>query len=197
MSNQVQRTKMILLQTLVAVGIHAQATTIEKVDFAETRKVEDVELKLNGVGLRKVEKFGIPFKVYVAGLYLKAARSDANEILASEDPKFLRMVFVRRVNAADLVEAFVKGHSNNCLESCEESKKTLSKLADKISDFMDRGSMEFVFKKDKLEYSLNGRKAEAGSIDDKVFAKNFLAIFIGQTPPTEDFKQGLLGLKRP
>lgn len=197
MSIQVRRPKLILLQALVALGVHAEATTIEKVDFVETMKVDDVELKLNGVGLRKVERFGLPFKVYVAGLYLKVARSDANEILESEDPKFLRMVFVRRVNAPDLVDGFEKGHASNCLKDCEQSKKILRKLTDKISDILDKGSMEFVFKKDKLEYAINGRKSEKGSIDDKVFAKNFLATFIGKEPPTPDLKQGLLGLKRP
>lgn len=197
MSIQVRRPKLILLQALVALGVHAEATTIEKVDFVETMKVDDVELKLNGVGLRKVERFGLPFKVYVAGLYLKVARSDANEILESEDPKFLRMVFVRRVNAPDLVDGFEKGHASNCLKDCDQSKKILRKLTDKISDILDKGSMEFVFKKDKLEYAINGRKSEKGSIDDKVFAKNFLATFIGKEPPTPDLKQGLLGLKRP
>lgn len=197
MSIQVRRPKLILLQALVALGVHAEATTIEKVDFVETMKVDDVELKLNGVGLRKVERFGLPFKVYVAGLYLKVARSDANEILESEDPKFLRMVFVRRVNAPDLVDGFEKGHASNCLKDCGQSKKILRKLTDKISDILDKGSMEFVFKKDKLEYAINGRKSEKGSIDDKVFAKNFLATFIGKEPPTPDLKQGLLGLKRP
>ena len=68
--------------------------------FADSLKSGDKELVLNGLCLRKVHKFGIPIKVYVGGLYVAKKASDASELLASPNPKVVRLVFLRSVDMA-------------------------------------------------------------------------------------------------
>lgn len=68
---------------------------LEGVKMPEQVRVGDHSLKLNGMALRKVYKFGIPVKVYVAGLYLQEPSHDWEKIVADGRPKYLEMEFLR------------------------------------------------------------------------------------------------------
>ncbi|MCB0410918.1 MAG: chalcone isomerase family protein, partial [Bdellovibrionales bacterium] len=63
-----RRVGTVLFLVLMGFSAPTVARTLQEVDFAESIKLGEQELKLNGLGLRKVQKFGIPIKVYVAGL---------------------------------------------------------------------------------------------------------------------------------
>lgn len=171
----------------------AFAEKIEGVDFPPTVSVGGKELKLNGLGLRRVERFGLRFKVYVAALYSEKKLSTAEEAFADSGAKVLKMTFLRRVNAPDLVEPFETGHVNNCVQNCEPSKKVLKEMTAKLPDMLDKNTMEYVFLPDGVEYDLKGRSNLKGKLAGIDIAKNFLAVFIGKKPPTEEFRDGLLG----
>lgn len=174
-------------------GFSLHAETIEGIEYAPTVKVADQELKLNGLGLRKVEKFGLLFKVYVAALYLNQKVTTLEEALANSGPKMLKMTFVRRVGATDMVESFTSGHAKNCVTACEESKAALKELTNVIPDMLDKSTIEFRFLPNGIEYDINGRKKVAGKVQGATISKNLLAIFIGKNPPTDQLKKGLLG----
>lgn len=176
--------------------LNVGAATIEEVEFTETKEVGGQKLILNGMGLRKVEKFGFPFKVYVAGLYLKEKSSSDDAILGSKDAKVLKMVFLRRVGKSDIADAFNKGLVSNCGTDkavCEESKKTLKQLTDKMPDLLDKSSLEFIIQGDKVDFDVKARSDLKGTMSSTGFGARFLAIFIGPKPPTEVLKNGLIG----
>lgn len=171
------------------------AETIENIEFSPTTRVGNNELKLNGLGLRKVTKFGLDFKVYVAGLYTKSSATDAPALLASAEPKQLKMVFVRRVQANDLNEAYKNGLYDNCKENCDEAKAGLKELTAIMPEMLDKSTIVYTFTEDGVEYEIKGRKEAKGTIKGKAFSKALLATFIGEKPPTEKLKAGLLGAK--
>src|SRR4051812_29433753 len=88
--------------------------TLNDVEFPDQYKVGDKTLELNGLGMRKKDKFGLTFKVYVGALYLAKKTQSAEEILNSKEERVVKLSFVRRVDGKDLAEAFVDGFVKNC-----------------------------------------------------------------------------------
>src|SRR4051812_31752535 len=107
---------------LLTLGI-LHAREMEGVDFAEQMEINNTKLILNGAGLRTKRKFGMNFKVYVAGLYLQEKSDHAPEIIASDDTKFVRMIFLRRLDVDTLKEAYDESYNKNCKTECETAKK--------------------------------------------------------------------------
>jgi hypothetical protein len=173
--------------------VHARA--IEKVDFPETKDVAGAKLVLNGVALRTKRKIGIDFRVYVAGLYLVKKATASQEILASETPKVLSMQFLRSLSKSTLTEAWEEGYNKNCGKDCEATKGNLKAFNDLMADVKDGSKFVLTFTKDKVHIELDGKEKKAGDVASAAFSKDLLAVFIGEQPPTEDFKKGLLAGK--
>lgn len=189
--------KMLILALLLGVfSPTGLAASIQDVEFPETHKIQGETLVLNGLGLRKVVRWGISVRVYVAGLYLKEKSSNPQEILKSDSPKYLRMVFLRGVDKEDLQKAWKEGIRSNCPEKeCEEAKAKLKEFNKLMVDSKNKGTMEIQFFQDKVILDMDGRSKSQGTVESAVFSRNLLAVFIGEKPPTQDFKQGVLGLE--
>ena len=84
---------------LFALTAMTGAAELDGVVMPDTEDVAGHHLVLNGLGLRTYSILRV--HVYVAGLYLERRSSDPNAILASSQPKLLRFVFLRDVDAED------------------------------------------------------------------------------------------------
>lgn len=174
----------------------AHAKELEKRVFEETVKFEGKDLPLRGLGLRKVEKFGLPFKVYVAGLYIDDAKAtSAEQILSSDKPKVIQLQMLRRVSKDDISKAFADSHDANCAPTCAQSKAFWNEFAKLLPDLMDNSKLNFVVLKNELQVDVQGRDNTKGVIKSPEFSQNFLKIFLGPKPPTEALKAGMLGEK--
>jgi hypothetical protein len=167
----------------------AHGREIEKVVFAD--KLDP--LVLNGAGLRVKHKFGMDFKVYVAGLYLPAKSSCAAEIIASDFPKILRLVFLRSLDKETLREAWDESFNKNCKADCEAAKPQMKAFNDLMVDVKDQGELILKFDKDSVSVEIKGKEARSGKVTGEAIRRGLLAVFIGEQPPTEDLKKGLLG----
>jgi hypothetical protein len=159
------------------------------ISFPETLKVNDTTLTLNGVGLRTKTFFRV--KVYAAGLYLQTPTHDYKEAIYSDQLKKLDLVFLRDVKRAKLIESFKEGFNNNCEPLCKKVTTQFDKLADLISDTKHGDKIQFVFYPGRL-YVKQGQRSE--DISSRDFTKTILKIFIGDEPPTDELKTGLLGI---
>jgi hypothetical protein len=183
----------VCVATFAQLGL-VSAKTLEKVDMADTLKVETTDLVLNGMGLRKVSKFGIPIKVYVGGLYLQKKSADSKMILNSADRKRLVMQFVRPVDRDSLIEAFRNGYENNCQAACD-NKDLFTKFKDTIVSVREGNRIIFDFTAKDMTMESTGPNGRKDKFDSPDMAKNVLALFINdKAPPTPEFRQGLLGL---
>jgi hypothetical protein len=165
------------------------------VNFEDSMTIGATKLLLNGVCLRKVSKFGIPIKVYVGGLYVAKKSSKQEEILADPALKFLRLVFLRSVDGSTLEEAWTEAFKKNCDADCDKGKEGLQAFNKLMSDVRDKTKIEVTINKGTLEVDAGGRQPHKGKIENAPFAANFLKIFIGKEPPTEDCKAEFLGTK--
>lgn len=180
------------LLVVVAFGLGqaapAEAAELAGVSMADRATVGGESLVLNGLGLRKKAIF----KVYVAGLYLPTRQSDPAKILATDSPRMLAMEFLRSVGKGQLSGAW-----NDCLEqnvsnADAEVKKGFSMLDQWMGDVETGDRLRFVYEPGKgTSVELKNRKA--GTVEGRAFADALFSCWIGDVPPSADFKAGLLG----
>jgi hypothetical protein len=180
----------LVLSLLIA---FASAVEIEKVNFPGEMDVAGKKLVLNGFGKRVKKKFGMNFDVYVAGLYVPTKSGKASELIASDDVKVLRLVFLRSLDKSTLREAWEESYDKNCKFDCEASKAGLKAFNDLMVDVKDKSEMRLEFGKDGVSIEMNGKEKKSGKVAGEGFRKNLMSVFIGDEPPTEDLKKGLLG----
>jgi hypothetical protein len=159
------------------------------VELDDELSVGGKTLELNGMGLRK--KFVV--KVYVAGLYLEEPSGDVATIVASDQIK--RVVMHFRTNKATkkkMDAAWQEGFEKN-------SPAEYPALAERVRSFIALfGDMKV---DDVIELTLTpGAGTEVvlngevkGTIDGDDFGAALLRVWLGDHPPSEDLKEGLLG----
>lgn len=177
-----------VLALMLAVATASWAGELAGVSMPDTAQVGDQELMLNGMGLRK-KAF---IKVYVAGLYLAEKTTDSQAVLDSDSPRHLAMDFRYGVGAKKLCGAWDEGLEKNTSSPTDELKAKFATLCEYMED-MDKGdTMTYTYIPGKgTEISVNG--TVKGEIEGKAFADALWACWIGPEPPSQDFKEGLLG----
>ncbi len=166
------------------------AATCPDVNFPENIVVGKTDLVLNGIGLRKATFLGI--KVYVAGLYLPNKSSDAELILSSDQSWHLLLHFVRDVDSDDIQEALDEGFesaTDGKVKAMQEDIDSINKL---LPDLRDGDRLAFTHEVGK-GVSVGYNNIAKGEVMGDHLAATMLAIWIGQEPPNEDLKAGLLG----
>ncbi len=170
----------------------ATAGTIEKVEFPETLKLGEHSLLLNGMGLRSKRKLGMEFRVYVAGLYVKAKTNDEQKLIGDGEAKVIDMVFLRSLDKDTIVESWAEQITGNCKVNCDKIKDSMKPFLESLTAVKDKSRMRLAF--DKKGVILTAGAAPEMRIDDPSLATNLLAVFFGANPPTPELKKGLLGL---
>jgi len=177
----------ILMVLLVASVL--SAGELAGVQMKDEVMVGDSALVLNGMGVRK--KLWI--KVYVAGLYLEERTGEASQAVESEQAKQVVMHFMTdRATKEKMDDAWLEGFEAN-------NPGEFAKLEERVKTFMgyfgdmkeqDQVVMSFV-PGTGVEVSLNG--TVKGTIEGDDFARALLRVWLGDHPPTEDLKEGMLG----
>ena len=174
---------------LAASTLHtaALARELEGATLADTLKVGEKTLKLNGLDLRKKAMF----KVYVGGLYLESPSKDAGAILASDQAKAIRLHFLRDLTKGQLVEAFQEGFDANAKDKAAQ-KVAFDKMLALVPDVKEGSTLMFTYLPGKGT-TLHAADKELGVFEGKGFADAVFSIWLGPKPPSEDLKKGMLG----
>ncbi|MGI9274088.1 MAG: chalcone isomerase family protein [Endozoicomonas sp.] len=174
----------------------ASAVVLEGYEFPETVKVESdgPTLKLQGASVRT---WYLAIKGYVGALYLQNPSSVSSEILA--DDSHQRMTFTLlfdKMSARRVANSFYEAIQIN---TSEEEQIALQKDFEKFLAMQDgaihRGEasiIEFIPGKG-TQVTVAGEKK--GVIPDKRLFNALLRVWIGETPPTQKFKDEILGVK--
>ena len=178
-----------LLVVFVVVVPAVWAGELADVKMADEITVGDATLELNGMGLRK--KMWV--KVYVAGLYLESPAKDAAEAVSTGGTKRVVMHFLtNKANKKKMDAAWVEGFEAN-------SPAAYDRLKDRVKEFADLfGNMKVG---DVIELTMvpgGGTTASVsgetmGVIDGDDFAAGLLKVWLGDHPPSDELKAGMLG----
>jgi hypothetical protein len=180
--------RLLVAFTILALCVPVWAGELAGVKAPDTITVGEQKLVLNGLGLRKKAIF----KVYVGALYLPAKSSDPDAVIALEAPKRMEMHFLRDVDAAAIASAWKEGFANNSAAKLPALQTRLDGFAGKWQD-MKTGEVAAMtyLGGGILRLELKGK--EVGVFQGKEFADAVFACWLGNTPPSADLKNGVLG----
>jgi len=181
--------KAIAALAALVLAVPALAREVAGVDFPETASVAGTELKLNGAGLRK--KFII--KVYAGGLYLAQPSADANAIVVADAPKRVRMVFLRDVDKAKIMETYKEGfEANSAGPALAGLLAKLERLSPALADMKSGGEMSVAYEPGKGT-TVTAAGGGSVTVEGKEFADAMFRLWLGQKPAGDGLKSAFLG----
>lgn len=151
--------------------------------------VDGRKLVLNGMGLREATVFNV--NVYVAGLYLLKRSSNGEQIAAAEEPKQMRIQFLRDVSKSDMAEAIQKGFVRATGDSYGKLKARVERLMAVLPEFKNGDRFTITYRPGR-GVDLKSNSAST-TIEGADFARALFLIWIGKHPPNAGLKKGLLG----
>lgn len=168
----------------------AQDRKCRDVTFPEHIRMDGTDLTLNGLGVRKATFLKI--NVYVAALYVTKPQRDPTPLIQSDGPQELVVHFVRNVDVEDLHKAFGEAFERSPAGQSPSMKERIAKLNGWMRDMKTGQRLTFVrLPHSGLQVSVDG--AHQGTIEGDDFARAFLSIWLGESPPNPELKSGLLG----
>jgi len=189
-SSPVIASAMLLLCLCAGSAAKAAGRECDGVSFPEHVQAQGETLTLNGLGLRKATLFGI--KVYVGALYVAHTTSDAGTILNSRDPTEIELRFVFHVTAGQLRDAWREGFEKSAPGQLDQLQSRIARLNGWMTGVSSGQRMTFLrIPGVGIQYSLDG--IVKGTIAGDDFARAFLGIWLGPSPPNEALRAGLLG----
>jgi hypothetical protein len=181
-----------LVVALLLAAVPAQARDIGGVEVPESTQHGGRTLRLNGAGVRS--KF--LFKVYVGALYLESRSSDPAQILSTNAPWKISLVFLRDVDHEQVLDAFREAfEANNPPEELASLTAGLAKFHDEVmSNLTVRSGQEIVLAYRPGQGSTLTVPGGASShVGGKRFADALLRTWIGDHASDESLKDALLG----
>ena len=182
-------TSALILASMFA-GVPAFAATCPEVNLPAKVMVGKTNLVLNGIGLRKATFFSV--KVYVAGLYLPQKSVDAKKILNTNQSWKLVLHFVRDVDSDDFHDALVEGFENATDGNVEAMRPQIDAINALVPDLKVGDRLTFNHEAGR-GISVNFNDSSNSIVDGTDLAATLLTIWLGEDPPNEDLKTGLLG----
>jgi hypothetical protein len=172
----------------------SSARELEDIKMDDSIQVNGKTLTLNGMGLRRVTKFGIKIKVYVGGLYLEKKSSDSDAIIKSAEVKRFVMEMKQNVDREPMLEAFEKSFTENCTMNCETKLQQFGKFKSHVPSVRKKDRLVFTFLPTSTEFEVIGANSKKVTLEGADLSQNLLALFINKiSPPTPELREGLLG----
>lgn len=166
----------------------AWAGSLAGVTLDEEVMVNGDTLKLNGIGLRK--KFVV--KVYVGGLYLENPTTNAENAASSKQTKKMVMHFLtNKAKKKKMDSAWQNGFEDNWAHFAD-IKARVETFKSYFGDMKEGDVVEMTLVPGKgTTIVFNG--STKGVIEGDDFAEALVNVWVGESPPSDDFKKGLLG----
>jgi hypothetical protein len=158
--------------------------------FPATVSYGDRPLLQNGVGLCEWGFLGID--LYEAALYAERKVDSAAAALAEDQVLIIHLDFSRSLSADQLREAFTGATAANTGDQFGRYEPALQQLLATMRPVEARDCYTFVADPQLgLVVQRDGR--ELAVIDDDEFRRLFVRLYLGDRPPTEALRDGLLG----
>ena len=176
---------------LTATGVcAAQDRKCRDIAFPEHVLRDGADLALNGLGVRKATFLKI--NVYVAALYVTKPTREAVALINSDTSQELVLHFVRDVGVDDLTKAFREDFRHEGADRSQSMKDRIAKLNGWMTDMKKGQRLTFTrIPHAGMQVGVNG--TQKGLIEGDDFARAFVSIWLGATPPNPELKSGLLG----
>jgi len=174
----------------LALALPAQGTIVAGREVPEAIDVGGARLVLNGAGIRK--RFF--FKVYVGALYVRTRSSDPAAIVAADEPKAVRVLFLRNVSRAQMRRAYHDGIERNSPgPRIAELEAKLDVLSELLPEEIKEGTELAVTYVPGEGTTLQTSDGTRGTVAGKEFADAMFRTWLGEHPADRDLKDAMLG----
>lgn len=178
----------------VLLGLTAQAREVSDVSVAETARVGDAVLQLNGAGTRT----RVIIDVYVAALYLGQKTSSAEAVLADAGPQRMALHLLYGMSSAKLLNAFKDAieanHSPAELAALEPRLKKFYAIFESVSG-VNPGDVILLDYLPGSGTRVLIKGVDKGGVEGADMHRALLKIWLGEHPVQGDLKKALLGLE--
>jgi hypothetical protein len=182
--------RMLVFLAMLLLGLSAWGVEVAGVKVADKSRVGDVELVLNGAGLRSK----LFFKVYVAALYAQQRTSSADALINGAGPRRLTLHMLREMSADTLFGALREGLQPNVPEA---EWTALAPQLDKMAAIFravgtakEGDDIGLDFNADGIVVTVNGETK--GRVEGVAFGRALLRIWLGEHPVEAGLKKALL-----
>jgi hypothetical protein len=174
----------------VSLAAPALALVVAGREVAESVQVGGAKLVLNGAGIRT--RFF--FKVYVGALYLRSRSGDAAAIVSADEPKCVRVLFLRDVTRDTLKAAYHHGIERNTPSArVPELEAKLDKLSELLPEQIKSGSELVVAYVPGEGTTISTGDGARGTVEGREFAEAMFRTWLGDHPADESLKEAMLG----
>jgi hypothetical protein len=168
----------------------ALAVVIAGREVPESFDVGGARLVLNGAGIRS--RFF--FKVYVGALYLPARSQDPAAIVAADEPKCVRVFFLRDVTRETMKAAYHQGIERNSPGArVAELEAELDRLSELLPEKIPEGSELRVTYAPGQGTTISHSGGARGTVEGREFAEAMFRTWLGDHPADESLKDAMLG----
>jgi Chalcone isomerase-like len=182
-------TAMVIICCVTALTAQAgRAGEVAGVTMPNVVGVSGAELRLNGMGLLKKAAF---FKVYVVGLYLEKATSDAQAAITTDKPKRIVISMLRNVSREMFVEAVEMGILRNAGPEMPRLRARIDRLEQALPD-LQKGEVLDITYLPGVGTVVHGRD-QTMTIPGKDFSDALFSTWLGPKPISAALKRRLLG----
>jgi hypothetical protein len=186
----------VLLSLALPFATQAQTVDAGGAKFETSAEVAGQKLILAGAGVR----YRAVFKVYAAGLYIKAKADTPDAIIKMDGAKRVQIRMLRDVSGKDLGKAFTEAMQKNMV--AEDRAKTINgifRFGQIFADLKNAPSGSLI----RVDYVpgtgsqvfFDGQ-AQGEVIKEPEFYNALLRIWVGEHPADEDLKNAWLGKKK-
>lgn len=168
----------------------AAAVNVQGVDVPDTLTVDGRPLVHNGSGVRK--KFVV--KVYLGSLFLEQRRKSADEVLAADETRVVRLHFMHDVSRDQMLDAFRDGFAANSPGQAAALAPKLAELAKALpKDVKEHALLSLTYVPSKGTTVVVEGGPPPVTIEGKEFNDALLRNWIGPKPISDDLKKKMLG----
>ncbi|MBS3731334.1 MAG: chalcone isomerase family protein [Desulfobacterales bacterium] len=180
-----------LVVTVLAVLLAASlcpARTIEDVDLPETMEIGDKTVALNGGGVRK----SMYLKTYVGGLYVREAKTGADEVINADEPMAIRLHMIEDVGQQTMKTAIHNGFRGATGDNIEPIESEIDTFMECFSDPIKKGEVfEFIYHTNQGTQIYKQGELRS-TIEGLEFKKAMFGIWFSDKPADEKLKEGML-----
>lgn len=175
---------------LLSICFHSYAQTmIEGVSMPNQLKAGTQSIQLNGGGVR--EKYFLD--LYVAGLYLKTASSDAAKIMSADEAMGIRIHIVSGlITSEKMTEAVDEGFKHSAASNLSSLQSRINQFKAVFKEEIKKGDVyELIYEPGKGTMIYKNGKLSA-TIQGLDFKKGLFGIWLCEVPAQESLKSAML-----
>lgn len=175
---------------LAGAHVPPPASPEQTVHVSESVRVDDRVLVLNGAGVCIDSKNA---GAYVGALYLAATSTNAAAIVAADEPKAIRMFFLRGDERERIIDSFRRGFERNSRDSVAEVGPKLGLLRASVPAQVTEGQVLSIVYVPGKGTSVGIENGAVSVVEGKSFADAIFRCWLGHQPDDPQLKDAMLG----